>query len=179
MAHDPAMSARLRPSRALRALCDLFGLALLCAAGAWLPSCSIATPLRWTAPPESAPEELYISVTHAVLDPAQRDAFDEGTEALFATLAAEEGLLAYSRRKELFGNEAWTMTVWRDAAAHAAFVRSASHRRAMREGRAALVRARFAEFLWPKASGRPNWKAALAALAPLPLVDYSGPAEAR
>ena len=164
------------PWRAFRAL---LGLALLLSAAVWLPSCSIATPLRWTVPADSAPEELFISVTHAVLDPAKRDAFDAGTKALFTTLAAEDGLLAYSRRKELFGDEAWTMTVWRDEAAHAAFVRSAAHRQAMREGRTALVRARFAEFEWPKASGRPNWRAALAALAPLPLVDYSGPAGTR
>jgi len=160
----------LRSTLALGALLGLL---------AWLPGCSIATPLTWTAAPAEQPAELHVSVTHAVLDPERRSAFDAGTEALFERLPDQPGLLGYSRRKELFGDEAWTMTVWRDEASHAAFVRSAPHREAMRAGRAALAGARFVEFTWPRASGKLTWRAALDALSAVPLQDYRAEPEAR
>ena len=99
-----------------------------------LAGCAIGTPLetrrlRAVAPPGP----LQVSITHATLDPARRGEFDRWTRRVNDTLDAAPGLLAHSIRRELFGDQAWTFTVWASAADRERFVRSTAHRRAMDE----------------------------------------------
>ncbi len=105
----------------------------------------------------------------------KRSPFDAATGDLFRSFEAQEaypGLLAYARRKQLFGSEVWTLTVWRDEASHSAFVRAPGHREAMRQGRSALRRTRFAQLEWPLDQGLPSWRGALRALESAPYFDH-------
>ncbi len=54
------------------------------------------------------------------------------------------GLIGFSVRRQLFGNQGWTVSVWEDEASLDAFVRSPEHIRAMRLGTPALAKASFA-----------------------------------
>ncbi len=148
----------------------------LVGASAALAGCAIATPLRTTAAwKELQPvgPDLTVALTYAELDPARRAVFDAGTARLFERLDAVDGLLAYSRRKRLFGSEAWTLTLWRDERAHDGFVDAQSHSQARREGRPALVKAKFLTLPWPRERGLPKWSELLPQLDALePLVYF-------
>jgi heme-degrading monooxygenase HmoA len=142
---------------------------------AWVPGCAVSTPLHWRTEPGATGDTLYVSVTHAVLRRDKRSPFDAATGDLFRSFEAQEaypGLLAYARRKQLFGSEVWTLTVWRDEASHSAFVRAPGHREAMRQGRSALRRTRFAQLEWPLDQGLPSWREALRALESAPYFDH-------
>ncbi|MEO1481197.1 MAG: antibiotic biosynthesis monooxygenase [Myxococcota bacterium] len=85
---------------------------------------------------------VLVSLTHAVLDGDKREDFDE---YVFIVADAMErgnipGLVGFRIRKELFGDEVWTMSAWESEEALADFVRSDVHRKAMRVGRPAIVR---------------------------------------
>jgi len=103
---------------------------------------------------------VVVALTHAVVDPAKRKPFDVHTANVVRSMDSHEGLVGFSVRKQLFGNEAWTMTVWRDAAALEAFTRSPVHVAAIRAGAPALVEARFHTLTWPDAKKPPSWRQA-------------------
>ncbi len=149
----------------------VLGAAVAALVGAWLvlalPGCAVATPMKTTSAWRDLPREgadLTLALTFAELDPRTRAPFDQGTARMFEQLSNVDGLLAYSRRKRLFGDEVWTLTVWRDDAAHDAFVASPLHREARKAGRVALVRTKFAIVSWPRAAGLPVWSDALSVL---------------
>ena len=56
------------------------------------------------------------------------------------------GFIAYSIRKEIVGNQAWTMTVWESEESLNAFVRSDVHQKAITESRDALQKVGFVRF---------------------------------
>jgi quinol monooxygenase YgiN len=96
-----------------------------------LPSCAVSTGFRTNAaerdglPPDAL---LVVAVTNALVDGDGRGAFDDATDELAKGLPEQPGLVGWSLRRELFGPEVWTVTVWRDAAALRAFVGGAEHR---------------------------------------------------
>jgi len=89
---------------------------------------------------------LVLSLTAAVLkdDDTARDRFWAYVDTVEASLPGRPGLVAYAKRTELFGDTAWTMTVWTDRDSLRAFVDSEPHRNAMRAAFGALSDARFA-----------------------------------
>ena len=76
-------------------------------------------------------------------------------------LPAQPGLIGYALRRELFGDELWTLSAWTSEDALDDFVGSEAHLEAMRAGRAGLREARFAQRVVPVASLPVPWKAAL------------------
>jgi len=130
-----------------------------------LGGCAIATPFRFvTAPDAAAPDPsapVVLVLTHAVADPDRRAAFDEHTRRVAAALPSQAGLIGYALRRELLGNEAWTMTVWRDEAARAAFVASPLHQAAIAAGLPGLVKVRFRRMSLPAGALPIGWSDAL------------------
>jgi heme-degrading monooxygenase HmoA len=113
---------------------------LLLPLAALLGGCAIGTPLDTRRLRASAPPgPLEVSITHAVVDPARRADFDRWTRRVNAGLDAQPGLLAHSIRKELFGAQAWTFTVWASRADRERFVRDTAHRRAVAEASTGLA----------------------------------------
>jgi len=152
----PPLASRLR-----RVL--LFALAL---PGIALGGCTIATPFRMigggAAGAGVAPDaQVVVVVTRAVIDPGQRRLFDQQVDRVLQNLPAQSGLIGYSIRRELFGDNAWTLTAWVDDASRAAFVGSGAHRAAMVQGAGTFVTARFARVTLPANTLPLTWNNAL------------------
>jgi quinol monooxygenase YgiN len=103
---------------------------------------SIATPWRPRPPAAGEPALLAVSLTHAVLHADRREPFDRATRAISAALPAQPGLVGYRLRRQLFGNEVWTLSAWISEAARADFVRSPAHQTAMRDALPAIAQLR-------------------------------------
>lgn len=133
-----------------------------------LGGCTIATPYKELAAEPDADGEntVVISLTHAVLsdDRSKRKRFWNQVESVQATLSNRPGLIGYSMRRELLGNDAWTMTVWRDKESLQAFVTSPTHLAAMRDGLPGLEDARFARFEVERQRVPLSWETALSYL---------------
>lgn len=117
--------------------------------GLLLGGCAISTPFRGPgfvdgkvthAGPDT---EVVVAITNATVNRDLRAPFDEHVNRVVNSLPAQPGLIGYAVRKELFGDEVWTMTVWRTEADRARFVASAEHRAAMAAGGPALKAVRF------------------------------------
>jgi len=86
----------------------------------------------------STNDAVILAITHAELIGSHRADFDRGADEVLAILPAQPGLVGYSVRSRLFGQEVWTATVWVDEAAMNAFVRSPQHMAAVRQGAVAI-----------------------------------------
>lgn len=141
------ISNRFQLAGAARALVPLLGLLL--------GGCAVATPFRgpgFTAGKVTsvAPDQdVVVVLTNARVHRALRGPFDAQTSKVVDSLPNQPGLVGYSVRRELLGDEVWTMTVWKSEADRARFVASNSHRTAMIEGSPALKSARFSRVLLP------------------------------
>lgn len=115
--------------------------ALVSALAMLLGACSIGMPVPRLAPPAdgSAGESVVLVLTRVVVDAARRDEFDRQTRRVLSSMDTHAGLLGYAARRELFGNQGWTMTVWASDEARAAFVRSAVHSEAIAKSVPALA----------------------------------------
>ena len=110
--------------------------------------CTISTPFsgpKYKQEP-GADEKVIVGLTKAVTgdDRKKNKVFWAYTRRVEKSLQDREGFIGYSMRKQLFGKEAWTMTVWDNETSLDAFVRSDLHQEAMKEGWPALVSASFA-----------------------------------
>lgn len=136
-----------------------------------LSACAIATPYRTLgiAPPSPQPDrrDVVVAITEVTLgaNAAARARFWDQVRAVERSLAQQDGLIGYALRREIFGNRAWTMTVWENEQAIAAFTRSSAHREAVAEGMQATADTRFARFRRPRQDGPPPWREALDHLA--------------
>ena len=154
-------ASRTLPPRATNALRR----ALLFPLAAIVGGCAIGTPLDTRRLRTAAPQEpLEVSITHAVVDPARRAEFDRWTRRVNATLDDQPGLLAHSIRKELFGDQAWTFTVWASAADRQRFVASTDHRRAVAEASTGLASMRSVRLALPAADLPEDWDQVIALL---------------
>jgi heme-degrading monooxygenase HmoA len=113
----------------MRALC----VSVLAAFTLLLNGCAISTPWPRLTPATAtvADEPVVLVLTRVVVDPAQRAEFDRQNSLVMAGMPSQPGLIGYSARRQLFGDEGWTMSVWANEEARAAFVRSAVHREAI------------------------------------------------
>lgn len=138
-----------------------------------LSGCTMATPFRGpgfdveTGVSGTAPDPLLVVVTEADLggDWFQRRTFWRNVSRVVDSLGSRPGFIGHSRRMEVFGSKAWTVTVWTDEPAMRAFVAGDVHQRAIAESAEALAAARFARFTVPRAEVPVSWDKALAALA--------------
>lgn len=151
----------------------------LIAASPFLLSCQVASPFKGpgytrgkgvTLP--DATDTVWVGLTNAQLDGSNRATFDDYTRRVIRDLPNRDGYVGHSVRTRVFGNEVWTMTIWRDEAALNAFVRAPVHREAMREGIGAVTTARFARFAWPASQVPPSWDEAKRRLSEVEPVTY-------
>lgn len=149
------------------------------AAALSLPGCEVWTPFRGPGYSRSkgvtlsdVGDHVVVALTHATLDPANRGVFDDYTQHVLESLPQSEGLVGYSVRKQLLGNEVWTMTVWRDHDSIDRFVTAPSHKEAMRQGMAPVLEAQFHRMEWPAASVPPSWSDMKRALESVEIVRY-------
>lgn len=101
-------------------------------------------------PPYVAPREpgdgdddvLRMSLTHAVIDGRNRRDFDRYTRRIVDVLPSQPGLVSFSVRRELIGDQVWTITVWDSDESRDRFFASGLHRDAMAAAGAAIVNVR-------------------------------------
>ncbi len=106
---------------------------------------------------------LIISVTGLELhhDWAQRRRFWDAIPKIQAEIAEAPGFIGSSLRVALSGKRAWTLTVWKDEASIAAFLRGPAHRRAISIGAPLLKRASAARGALAPDAFPPQWNTAL------------------
>jgi heme-degrading monooxygenase HmoA len=136
------------------------------ALGLVLGGCAISTPFKGPGfadgrVKDSAPDaRVVVSFTYAKVNDEQRAVFFDHVDRVVKSLPAQSGLIGYSIRRELLGDQVWTMTVWRSEEDRARFVLAQTHAEAMRAGMPALMAVRFARTEWPADQVPPSWKKA-------------------
>ena len=137
-----------------------------------LGGCATATPFRGPGYDPKAgvtlpgAEPVIVAITQATLgdESDSRAVFWDHVSRVEASLGNRPGFVGYSKRAEVFGDEAWTMTVWADEASLTAFVRSDVHQAAIREVFGRLADARFARFAVEREDVPVSWDQALVRL---------------
>ena len=138
--------------------------------------CVIDTPLKGpgvesgSGEMKDEAETVFVSLTYAVLvdDPKLNSTFWSHVGMVEASLPGHPGFVGYSKRKRLFGNEAWTMTIWTDEKSLNDFIESEVHQTAIRDSMKALDSATFARIELKREEIPLSWKSAL------PLLDKYG-----
>ncbi len=142
-------------------------------ASAWaLSGCVLATPFegpgysKGAGPASDLEGPLIASVTYTLIRDTgnNRDIFFDYVEKLESALAEQPGLVGFSRRADFLGNEAWTLSVWRDQESLLAFVNGPGHRRAVKEAWNTFENAKFARLEIHPDELPLQWDRALAAL---------------
>jgi heme-degrading monooxygenase HmoA len=106
----------------------------------WLQGCAIGTPwpdLAATSD-DDANEYVVLVLTRVVVDTSNRRVFDRQNRRVLASMGSQPGLIGYAARRQLMGDHGWTMSVWANDEARAAFVRSPVHREAIAKSLPAL-----------------------------------------
>lgn len=107
--------------------------------------------------------EVVVSLTEAELKRNRdaRDLFWKYVDDIDVQLETQPGLIASSKRVTLFGQKAWTMTIWQDQAALMAFVQSDVHQIAARRTPDMITDGRFATFVMASRELPLDWDTAL------------------
>ena len=105
-----------------------------------LSACAISTPWPRLLPAraERGDDLVVLVLTRVVVDTSQRQAFDLQNSRVMASMGTHPDLCGYAARRQFFGDQGWTMSVWAHDEARAAFVRSAVHREAIAQSLPAL-----------------------------------------
>jgi heme-degrading monooxygenase HmoA len=147
--------------RILRPLAAVLGLTLL-------SGCAFSTGFREGSaaglPPE-APVIVALTEAKLVSELDAHTVFWSRSRDVVRSLADRPGLVGYSIRLEPLGTRVWTMTVWRDEASLMAFVQSATHARAVRDGLPTMADGRFAQVRVTRAEAPLAWPDAVERLA--------------
>lgn len=131
-----------------------------------LGACAVATPLPRLADPSiaadrQADQPVVLVLTRVVVDPERRAEFDRQNRRVLASMGQQPGLLGHAVRKQLFGNEAWTLSAWANDEARAAFMRSAVHQEAIAKSMPALVSVELKRLTLPRKDLPRDWDAVL------------------
>jgi len=132
-----------------------------------LKGCAISTPWPRLAPAqaERGDDLVVLVLTRVVVDPEQRNEFDRQNSRVIASMGGHPGLIGYAARRELLGDQGWTLSVWADEDARAAFVRSPVHRTAIAESLPAVRGAEFKRLTLARKDLPGNWDQVLRLLA--------------
>lgn len=133
-----------------------------------LSGCAFSTGFREGRASDLPPETTVIVALTETKLLSQLDAhtiFWSRSRDVVRSLADRPGLVGYSIRLEPLGTRVWTMTVWRDEASLMAFVQSATHARAVRDGLPTLADGRFAQVRVTRAETPLAWPDAVERLA--------------
>ena len=128
--------------------------------------CSISTPFQFADAPSATANEtetVVVGLTHAVYkrDWKSRRTFWRHVASVEASLSGQSGFVGSSIRRQLFGNSAWTMTVWTDEASLNAFVNSPVHQSAIRSAWHTLEDANFSRLEIPRDQIPLDWSKAI------------------
>lgn len=137
--------------------------ALLSAVAMLLDGCAIGLPVPQV--PAGADDPVVLVLTRVVVDDTQRAEFDRQTRRVMASMGQHPGLLGYAARRELFGSQGWTMSVWANDESRAAFVRSAVHREAIAKSMPALITVELKRLTVARKDLPADWDAVLRLLA--------------
>jgi heme-degrading monooxygenase HmoA len=125
----------------------IFPISIVLGIWATISACSLSMPFRSSKALDNIlPDALVtIGITHVTLgaDSKNNDIFWKYTTQVLDSLPNHKGYLGHKVRKQLFGNEAWTMTVWADERSLNGFVQSDVHTTAIQQGLNAVSKARF------------------------------------
>jgi hypothetical protein len=140
---------------------------LLSTLAALLNACAIGTPWPRLAPVSAgaADDTVALVLTRVVVDAKQRGEFDRQNRRVLASMDQHAGLVGYAARRQLFGNQGWTMSVWLNDEARAAFVRSAVHREAIARSMPALLTVELKRLTVARKDLPADWDAVLRMLA--------------
>ena len=107
-------------------------------------------------------DSVLVGLTYAVTgdDSELNNIFFEHVKKVEESLQDRSGFIGYSIRKQLFGNEVWTMTVWDNKYSMQSFVESDVHKEAMKKGMTALKTTRFYRFFIKKEAIPISWEKA-------------------
>ena len=131
-----------------------------------LGACAISTPFpRLKMSGAGADDQVVVVLTHIVVDANQRSEFDRQTRRVIDSLPSHSGMLGYSARRQIFGNEAWTMSMWASDADRAGFVRSAVHQEAIAKSAPAIVNIQLKRLSLTRKDVPAGWPRALELLA--------------
>jgi quinol monooxygenase YgiN len=132
-----------------------------------LAGCAISTPYPHVNLSEQreSHKPVILVITKIVINPQERQAFDRETAKVMRDMSKQPGLIGYSARRQLFGNEGWTISLWEDAAALDRFVRSDVHATAIEKSMSAVQTIDVKRMSMPLGSIPPDWPAALSLLA--------------
>jgi heme-degrading monooxygenase HmoA len=130
--------------------------------------CAISTPFKWIDEKESGAgktgdEQVVVAITHATIDTARRKIFDEGANRVIDSLPTQPGLIGYSVRRQIFGDEVWTATVWADETSLLRFVQSPAHLQAVKEGSGAIIKIDYSRIQLRRSEFSASWSQLLAA----------------
>jgi heme-degrading monooxygenase HmoA len=134
---------------------------MLIGIGLMLSAFTFGTPFNSSEALKTMPEEsqVVVGITHVTTgdDSSKNDLFWDHTMRVVDSLPSHSGYLGHKIRKQLFGNEAWTMTVWQDEDALQNFVSGEKHSDAIQNGLDAVVKARFVRFTIAKSKIPLSW----------------------
>jgi heme-degrading monooxygenase HmoA len=136
----------------------------LIVAGLVLTAFSVSTPFVYPQGKEIKASKAKLVVTHATIRAGQSTPFYDRSEEVVKSLKDQPGLLAYSIRRQLFGNQAWTLTLWDSEHSKSAFTRSSAHQSAMAEASSVLSCARFLRVDWSGEVKNLDWEEVLGRL---------------
>jgi quinol monooxygenase YgiN len=129
--------------------------------------CAISTPFQWpglmtsathTTKATSAPDQqVVVSITHVVVKPDHKSAFFKETMAVRDGMGKTPGIIGYAVRREIFGNQGWTVSVWRDEESLRRFVFTPQHMNAMTVGEPMLEASYFYRVKVPYSSLPLDW----------------------
>lgn len=108
-------------------------------------------------------ETVIVAVTEMDFDGSEMDraTFMRRSARVEAELEQQSGFLGYTKRLELLGSKAWTLTYWEDKQSLALFMYAGEHRRAIEASRGKRMNARFANFAYDARRGPLKWSEAL------------------
>lgn len=129
-----------------------------------LSACTISKPFKQTKELKTLPKNqvVIVGLTYAAIKKDQKKhVFWDNVESIIKSLDDQPGFLGYSVRRGLLGNEAWTMTVWKDKNSLQSFISSDAHVKAMKEGSTVIKKASFHNFKTEVKNIPISWKEAI------------------
>lgn len=130
-----------------------------------LAGCAVSTPFpRANLPAHAANDRVVLVLTRVFVNTEDRAEFDRQTNRVIASLPSYPGLIAFSARRQLFGNTGWTMTVWASDEARARFVQSAVHQEAIAKSMPTLLGVELKRLTLARKDLPTDWQQAIALL---------------
>lgn len=130
---------------------------------AWLISSAFTfgTPFRSSQTLEKLPPDtpVVVAMTHVTVgrDKKKNDIFWDYTFRVADALPEHDGYLGHKIRKKLFGNDGWTITVWKDEKSLDYFVHGKAHVDAIQNGLGAVAKGRFARVILQRSQIPLSW----------------------